>query len=141
MSGKLTQKQENFALKYIECGNASEAYRHAYNAEKSKPESIHVRASELLSNSNVAVRVEELRQANVEANAVTLEYLTNELRKCIGNSDAADDRSNHRGATMDLAKLHGMLIERHQEIKPRMDKNRGKVARRFAERFKKDGDK
>ena len=29
---ELTQKQENFCLAYIETGNASEAYRKAYNA-------------------------------------------------------------------------------------------------------------
>jgi phage terminase small subunit len=28
--GKLTIKQEKFCNKYLECGNASEAYRYAY---------------------------------------------------------------------------------------------------------------
>lgn len=37
----LTQKQEAFALAYFETGNASEAYRRAYNAENMKPESIN----------------------------------------------------------------------------------------------------
>ena len=60
----LTLKQENFILKYFECGNASEAYRHAYSAENMKPEVIHVKASELLNpelNGKIAVRLEELR--------------------------------------------------------------------------------
>ena len=33
MADKLTPKQEAFVLAYIETGNASEAYRRAYNAE------------------------------------------------------------------------------------------------------------
>lgn len=56
----LTPKQEKFAQLYVELGNASEAYRQAYES-KAKPESVHVRASELLSDSKVSVRVQELR--------------------------------------------------------------------------------
>ena len=53
----LTPKQEAFTLKYVECGNASEAYRHAYDVgEDTKLETIHVKASELLSYGKVAVR-------------------------------------------------------------------------------------
>jgi phage terminase small subunit len=58
----LTPKQEAFVLAYIETGNASEAYRRAYPASKSwKPEVVHVKASELLSNGKVVVRVDEIR--------------------------------------------------------------------------------
>lgn len=58
----LTIKQEKFLLKYFECGNATEAYKHAYNATKMKDESIWVRASELLNDSKVTVRLKELRE-------------------------------------------------------------------------------
>ena len=34
--GNLTPKQEKFCQKYIEMGNASEAYRQAYNASKNR---------------------------------------------------------------------------------------------------------
>ena len=57
----LTQKQENFCLKYVETGNASEAYRFAYRADKMKAETIHKRASELVSDREVAGRIEELK--------------------------------------------------------------------------------
>jgi hypothetical protein len=30
--GKLTAKQDGFAMAYVECGNASEAYRRVYSA-------------------------------------------------------------------------------------------------------------
>ena len=42
---KLTPKQENFCLAYLETSNASEAYRRAYDSENMKPESINVNAS------------------------------------------------------------------------------------------------
>ncbi|MGU9998175.1 terminase small subunit, partial [Bordetella avium] len=37
----LTPKQEAFALAYVETGNASEAYRRAYSAERMKPETVN----------------------------------------------------------------------------------------------------
>jgi len=37
---KLTLKQEGFCRSYIETGNASEAYRLNYNAEKMKPATV-----------------------------------------------------------------------------------------------------
>jgi len=58
---KLTVKQENFALKYVECSDASASYRYAYDAEKMKPHTINVKASELLKSGKVAARVEELQ--------------------------------------------------------------------------------
>ena len=69
----LTIKQENFCLKFIECGNASEAYRHAYNAEKMKPETVNVKASELMSNGKVTVRVDELRKATTTEAVISVE--------------------------------------------------------------------
>jgi len=60
---ELTQKQETFCLAYIETGNASEAYRKAYNAGRMKAETIHARASELMADGRVTVRIGELRQA------------------------------------------------------------------------------
>ena len=51
----MTPKQERFCQAYIETGNASEAYRQAYNAEKMKAQTIHVKASELFASGKVAV--------------------------------------------------------------------------------------
>lgn len=68
---KLTQKQENFCLAYLETGNASEAYRRAYNCENSKPETINKRASELLDNGDIAGRIAELNKSAVTAAVMT----------------------------------------------------------------------
>jgi len=62
-NGGLTPKQEAFCLAYVETGNASEAYRCAYNAAMMKPTSIRVKASELMSDPRLLARVKELRAA------------------------------------------------------------------------------
>lgn len=62
MSKKLTVKQEKFVLKYFECGNATEAYKYAYNAEKMKDETIYAKTSRMLTEDKYRVRLEELRK-------------------------------------------------------------------------------
>ena len=58
----LTFKQENFCKYYVDTeGNASEAYRMAYDASKMKAESIWVTACRLLKNSKVSLRIEEIK--------------------------------------------------------------------------------
>ena len=58
----LTPKQEAFCLAYLEAGNASEAYRRAYNAGNMSGNAIAVEACNLLANPKIALRLEELTQ-------------------------------------------------------------------------------
>ena len=70
--GKLTIKQEKFCNKYLECGNASEAYRFAYDCSRMTDNVISVKASQLLSNGKVTVRVKQKqRQGYVKGKAET----------------------------------------------------------------------
>ncbi len=66
MTEYLTIKQEAFCLAYLETGNASAAYRRAYNAGRMKTAAVHVSASRLLGNAKVALRIRELRAVTVE---------------------------------------------------------------------------
>jgi len=66
----LTAKQEAFCRYYVDTGIASEAYRMAYDTERMKPESIWCNASQLLSSTKVAQRVEELRREYAEQSRV-----------------------------------------------------------------------
>lgn len=61
MSSELNPKQERFTQLYVETGNASEAYRQAYNS-KAKPEVVNVKACELLKTGKISVRVRQLRE-------------------------------------------------------------------------------
>lgn len=62
MDSRRTLKKERFAYKFVECGNASEAYRFAYNARKMKPDSIKKEASKLLKDPYVTRTVHVLRE-------------------------------------------------------------------------------
>ena len=69
---KLTPKQERFCNLYVELGNSSEAYRQAYDVkENTKDETIWVNASKLLSDTNVILRVEQLRKDLREQNKLS----------------------------------------------------------------------
>ena len=75
----LTTKQENFCNKYIECGNASEAYRTAYSCGKMKPESVNRLAVALINNVKIASRIEIL-QAELKAKSdISKERILEEL--------------------------------------------------------------
>lgn len=110
----LTPKQEAFALAYVETGNASEAYRRSYNAEKMKPSVIAVKASELLASGNVAVRVAELQAAHVERHAITVDDILRELEeaRALAAGGEKPQPAAMVAASMGKAKLLGMLTDK-----------------------------
>ena len=75
----LTIKQENFCNYYVECGNASEAYRRAYNAGKMTDKQVWEESSKLLNSPKVAQMVEELKSELRSRANVTKERIINEL--------------------------------------------------------------
>ena len=81
MARGLSPKQEAFCQAYIETGNASEAYRRAYNASRMKPETVNRKAKELLDNGKIAARMEALRRPALKKAEVTAERVVNELAR------------------------------------------------------------
>lgn len=110
----LTQKQETFCLVYVETGNASEAYRRAYNVgDNTKAETVNKRASELLADTKVTARVAQLQSQAVERTMVTVESLTDKLEEA--RLHALKDEKGASAAVsaiMGMAKLHGLLIDK-----------------------------
>lgn len=86
---KLSVKQENFCNYYIECGNASEAYRRAFSCDKMKSETINRKAIELLGDGKITARVRELQSELKKASDITKEKVLNELSN-IAFSSIAD---------------------------------------------------
>lgn len=76
---KLTPKQEKFCNKYLECGNASEAYRYAYNCSKMSENVVYVKASELLMSGNISVRVKKIQSELQSKSDITKERVLYEL--------------------------------------------------------------
>lgn len=79
MLRKLTLKQENFCNKYIECSNASEAYRFAYSYKNMKDETINRTAFELLNNHKVSARIKELQGELKQKSDITKEMVLDKL--------------------------------------------------------------
>lgn len=114
MSETLTPKQELFAQKYVELGNASEAYRCAYDAGSMKPETVHKRASELLARGEVTGRVQMLRDAIEQRHETTVDDLIAELEQA---RSAAYNLNTPQlsaaiAATMGKAKMLGFLMDK-----------------------------
>lgn len=108
----LTAKREAFAVAYVETGNASEAYRRAFNAERTQPHVVHVKASELLADGKVAVRVKELQAMAVERALISVQSLTEELEEARALALAEKQPSAAVSASMGKAKLHGLLTDK-----------------------------
>ena len=88
----LTIKQEKFCNKYLECGNASEAYRYAYDCSKMSDNSVWCNASQLLADTKVAQRLEYLKNHLAEAAGITALQIIREHQK-IAFSDATRIRN------------------------------------------------
>lgn len=112
MSKKLTPKQAKFCQAYVECGNASEAYRQAYNAENMGQDTIKVKASQLLAKDNVGVTVAELQAEHKERHNVTVDSIIAELKE--NRAMALEDRNINAAntATMGKAKVVGLLVDK-----------------------------
>lgn len=77
MAGKLTAKQEAFVRAFLQCGNASEAYRKAYDAKGMKPETINRSAHDLIQHPNISARLAAYQTKAAEKAGVTLaDHLT-----------------------------------------------------------------
>ena len=106
----LTPKQEKFCLEYLETGNASEAYRRAYDAENMNSASINRQAFDCLENPKIAARLSELRAPIVEAYQMTVMDLVKEFEEARQAALGAEtpQASAAVSATMGKAKLLGL---------------------------------
>lgn len=89
-NGRLTEKQDKFCREYISNGgNATEAYRQAFNTEKMRPETVNRSAKELKDTPKIAARIEQLKAPALKKFNVTRERVIGELAR-IGFSDMRD---------------------------------------------------
>lgn len=104
---KLTPKQEAFCLAYLETGNASEAYRRAYDAGGMGSNAIGVEAFKLLENPKIANRLSELRAPIIAKAQLTVEDLIVELEEARRLAMDTEAPAPAVSATMGKAKLLG----------------------------------
>ena len=111
---KLTPKQEAFCYGYIETGNASGAYRAAYNAEKMKPESVAVQAAKMLVSPKIALKIDALRAELRQRHEITVDDLVAELEEARKLAFETDKAAAAVQATMGKAKLLGLVVEKQE---------------------------
>lgn len=119
MHCKLTPKQEKFCRSYVETGNASEAYRVAYNTENMKPETIKRKAQELLNHGTITATIESLKNRHAKRHDYKVDDLLNELEEARLLAKMAENPTAMVGATMGKAKLLGLdkkLVEHSGSI-------------------------
>lgn len=120
----VTEQQEKFCRVFVETGNASEAYRQAYNAKNMGANTIAARASEMLNKSNITVRLQQLREVHQKRHNVTVDSIVAELEEArqMALKAATPQTSAAVAASMGKAKLYGLdkqLIELSGELNVR----------------------
>ena len=109
---ELTPKQEAFALAFIELGNASEAYRRAYDADRMKPETVNREAKALTDNPKIAARLAQLRAAHVERHKFTVDDIIAQLDEDRAFARQMETPAAAVTASMGKAKLLGFLTDK-----------------------------
>ena len=112
----LTIKQERFCMVYVETGNASEAYRQAYNAENMKEASINVNACKLLADAKITLRVKELKSGHTKRHELTIDDLVKQLEEARQVALGLENPqcSAAISATMGTAKLLGLVVDKNE---------------------------
>ena len=87
----LTTKQENFCIEVVKQPTLSAAYRIAYDASNMSFETVNVKASELMKDGKIKVRVNELKAKLEKKELYTLEQSIKRDLKLIGRYEAALD--------------------------------------------------
>lgn len=109
----LTPKQEAFAQAIVTGVSQSDAYRAAYKvAPKTKPESVNQAASKLMSDPNIASRVDELRIPVAKKAQITLESHLDDLLRL--RNMAAKEKQYSAAITAEVArgKASGVVADK-----------------------------
>ena len=108
----LTLRQEDFVKVYLETGNATEAYRRAYNAEKMSENAINVQAYKQVNHPKIALRLKELRGKVAARHDITLDKLTAMALEAYKVGKARKSADGMVGAVKQLARMHGLEVEK-----------------------------
>lgn len=105
---RFTDKMELFCLAYVETGNASEAYRRAYNTTNMAEKTAQREGYNTLQKPQVQARIEELRNKVMERHEITVDTLLAELEEARVLGKETGKASAMVSASMGKAKLLGL---------------------------------
>lgn len=115
----LTQKQEQFCQAFVRLGNAHHAYKEAYNAEGMKANTIDRKAYDLVHNGKVAARIKQIQESIQKKTEVTAETITKMLAQAYKQANSLSQPSAAVAAAMGMAKLHGLIVNKSEDVTPR----------------------
>jgi phage terminase small subunit len=116
----MTPKQADFVRLYFELGNASEAYKQAYNST-GKPNTLHRKANELLKHPIIKSEIEAMQEEAKNRNNITIDNVIAELEEARQTAKQSGNASAMVSATMGKAKLLGLdkqVIEHKGTLTP-----------------------
>ena len=116
LASTLDPVRERFVREYHATGNASEAYRRAKpHAAKWKAETLHVKACNMLKEDKVQIRLEELQAEAAVRHNITVDSITEMLKEDREKAHAAGQIGAAVSASMGLAKLHGLIVDKQEQ--------------------------
>ncbi len=107
----LTIKQETFAQELITCGNASAAYRLAYNASRMGMATVNREAARLTDNPKIATRIEELRKEHRNEHDITISSVAEEFNELMAKAVKLGQLGPAVSALKEKARLFGLYGE------------------------------
>ncbi|WP_261532587.1 terminase small subunit [Burkholderia multivorans] len=116
----LTQKQEHFCAAYIETGNASEAYRRAYDVGAMNAASVNRKAKELLDNVKITARITEMRAPVLERAQLTLEQHLSDLKRLRDLAEKNGKYAPAVAAEISRGKASGLYVEKIELSRPKV---------------------
>lgn len=105
----MTPKQEKFCLEYLKTGNASEAYRRAYNTAEMKPASINRKAKELMDNGKIAASIAALRKPAIEGAKLSKQWVLDRLMSVAERCRQVEPVQDRQGHPVLVKCLDGSL--------------------------------
>lgn len=95
---KLTPKQAQFVCEYLKAGNASAAYRAAYDAKNMSNKSVGDEAYHLLQHPEIAPIVQNAKEEAIKKAEVTQEWIIEQLKRtvdmCLSVRPVEDEEGN-----------------------------------------------
>lgn len=109
----LTIKRERFAQEYVRNGgNASAAYRHAFDCEKSSEATVGVHSCNLKKNAKVKLRITQIQAEYEQAACMSAQWVLSKLTKAL---DYADAKKSAFAMTQTVNEINKMLGYHKQE--------------------------
>lgn len=108
----LTTKEETFCQKWVETGNATEAYQFAYDTSNMKITTVYPKASMMLAKDKIQRRVRELQAAHMAEIDVTASDIVRVAWEIARSEDAS--HGSRVSALALLAKRHHEFSDKHE---------------------------